>query len=464
MPPKFGTSGLRGLVTELTTDCVARHVQAFLASCPAGAGVYIGHDLRDSSPRLAQEVADAARKCGAAVTHCGAVPTPALALAAGSAEAAAVMITGSHIPADRNGLKFYTPSGEITKDDEQGILSRLDQPLRDDAGPAPSQNDTAHAAYLDRYATAFANALSGMTIGVYAHSAVGRDHIGTLLQDLGATVVELGRADHFVPVDTEAVSPETRAQLRDWALTQPLDAIVSTDADGDRPLLADELGQVVPGDVLGQITAQGLGATHVVTPVSSNTSVEASGAFQQVVRTKIGSPFVIAAMEAAQGLVAGYEANGGFLLGFDAAGPTGPLPALMTRDALLPLLATLHAGRETGIASLVAGRQTRFTAADRIQDVPTEQTQALIQKMTESTVERDAFLAPLKAQCVAVELTDGLRMTLSDTRILHLRPSGNAPELRIYIEADQPSKADKLLKSAMKAVLGAIYSKKNADM
>ena len=29
--------------------------------------------------------------------------------------AAAVMVTGSHIPADRNGLKFYLPGGEIAK-------------------------------------------------------------------------------------------------------------------------------------------------------------------------------------------------------------------------------------------------------------------------------------------------------------------------------------------------------------
>jgi phosphomannomutase len=48
MPPKFGTSGLRGLVSELTPDLVAAHVQAFLRACPVGDGLFVGRDLREA--------------------------------------------------------------------------------------------------------------------------------------------------------------------------------------------------------------------------------------------------------------------------------------------------------------------------------------------------------------------------------------------------------------------------------
>ena len=86
---------------------------------------------------------------------------------------------------------------------------------------------------------------------------------------------------------------------------------------------------VIAGDVLGQITAAILQAEVVVTPVSSNTGVEASGRFAEVIRTQIGSPFVIAGMEQAGGeKVVGYEANGGFLLGFAADLPAGGWPRL----------------------------------------------------------------------------------------------------------------------------------------
>ena len=151
MPPKFGTSGLRGLVVELTADLVADHVQAFIRTCPTGTGLFVGRDLRPSSPGIAGMVAAAARGGGLAVTDCGAVPTPALALAAMNAGAAAVMVTGSHIPADRNGLKFYTPDGEISKTHEAAILGALGG-LRDvDQGPEVIQDTTAGATYVARY-------------------------------------------------------------------------------------------------------------------------------------------------------------------------------------------------------------------------------------------------------------------------------------------------------------------------
>jgi phosphomannomutase len=458
MAPKFGTSGLRGLVTELTDDLVAAHVQAFVSVCPVGTGLYLARDLRASSPAIAASVARAARAAGVAVTDCGAVPTPALALAAMGAGAAAVMVTGSHIPADRNGLKFYTPAGEITKPEETAILGAIGQPAAAVApGPTATHLDTAGPDYVARYVAAWGgDALGGLRIGVYAHSAVGRDLLATALGALGAEPVELGRAEHFVPVDTEAVDAATRAQLAAWAAAQGLDAIVSTDGDGDRPLMADATGQIVPGDILGQITAEVLGAEVVVTPVSSNTGVERSGRFARVIRTRIGSPHVIAGMQTAPGRVVGYEANGGFLLGFAATAPAGPLPALMTRDSLLPLIAPLALARAQGVAlaTVVAQQPARFTAADRLQEVPTDRSLALVARLAQDAAARAAFLARLGGVETALDQTDGLRMTLACGRIVHLRPSGNAPELRLYVEADSPGAAQVALADGL-ALLAA---------
>lgn len=439
MPPKFGTSGLRGLVTELTPTLVADHVQAFTASCPVGTGLYVGRDLRPSSPDIAQMVMDAARAVGVPVVDCGDVPTPALALASMGAGAAAVMITGSHIPADRNGLKFYVPNGEVSKAHEQAILGELGKDRV--YSTADVQIDTtAAAAYVARYVDAFgADALGGRTVGVYSHSTVGRDILMDVLRGCGAKVVELGRSATFIPVDTEAVDPDTRIQLKAWAKEHTLDAIMSMDGDGDRPLLTDAAGTVIPGDVLGQITGSWLGAEVAVTPVSSNTGAEAQ--FAQVRRTRIGSPYVIAGMEEVGGNVVGYEANGGFLLGFAAKG----LSPLMTRDSVLPLLVPLLAAKGQGLADLVASGPARFTAADRLQEVPTERSLALVADLRSDAGKRAAFLAGFGSDAVTIDETDGLRMALADGRIVHLRPSGNAPELRFYAEATSVSEAEQTL-------------------
>ncbi|WP_299681798.1 phosphomannomutase [uncultured Roseobacter sp.] len=456
MAPKFGTSGLRGLVVELTPNLIASYTRAFLASCPHGGAVHVGRDLRASSPALAQTVLKTVTGAGLAAVDHGVLPTPALALAAGTAGQAAIMITGSHIPADRNGLKFYRPDGEIGKADEAAILAACE--TAPPPAPAPGtlqQSAEALRAYAARYLDAFGpSALAGLRVGVYEHSSVARDVLGDVLEGLGAEVVRLARSETFIPVDTEAVDPETRTQLSDWCRDHGLDALVSTDGDADRPMVTDAAGRIVPGDVLGPLTARSLAAAVICTPVSSNTLVDAMQGFTQVRRTKIGSPFVIAAMEETAGArVVGYEANGGFLLGFAAEGPAGPLAPLMTRDCLLPILAPLATARAAGqpLADVVAALPARFTAADRIAGIETDRSRAFLEQLTDSPEARRGFFDGRAAEA-GVDLTDGLRLTFADGTIIHLRPSGNAPEFRCYAEADSPDRAEALMRETLQAV------------
>ncbi|GFE52470.1 phosphomannomutase [Roseobacter cerasinus] len=454
MPLSFGTSGLRGRISDLTPAQITAHIQGFLTACGTGGVICVGRDLRPSSPRIAEDVIRAARAMGTRVIDCGALPTPALALAAEAAGGGAVMVTGSHIPADRNGLKFYTRAGEITKADEVAILTHLGQGADGPRGPL-EQDAEANARYIARYVEAFgAQALQGQRIGLYAHSAVGRDALAAILAGLGAEVIELGRSESFIPVDTEAVAPEVRTQIEAWVAEHRLDALVSTDGDSDRPLLADETGRVIPGDILGQITAEALGAEVIVTPISSNSGVTQK-AFKDVRQTRIGSPYVIAAM-AGGGAVVGYEANGGFLLGFTAQGPAGGLAPLVTRDCTLPLLTVLYASREGGVAARVAQEPAVVTVADRLQEVEQSKSGPLLGAWQADPAARAGFLALLGKQETALDLTDGLRMTLAEGEVLHLRPSGNAPELRLYVESRDPISADQLLASALTGLRAAL--------
>ncbi|SPH18037.1 Phosphoglucosamine mutase [Defluviimonas aquaemixtae] len=461
MVPKFGTSGLRGLVSELTDGLTAGYVNAFLKSVPHRGVLFIGRDLRPSSLRLAEAVAAAAENLGLDVVNCGALPTPALALAAMSAGAPAVMVTGSHIPADRNGLKFYKADGEITKADEAAILASYDgEAVLPSAqlGAAPDALQSYARRYLGYFA---AGALSGLRVGLWQHSSVARDLLDRVLIALGAETVPLGRSEEFVPVDTEAVSDETRALLASWAHEHRLHAIVSTDGDADRPLVADAEGRVVPGDVLGLLTAWALGAGTVVTPLSSNTVIEASGAFAQVIRTRIGSPYVIEAMEVARrdpaARVVGFEANGGFLLGFEASGSGDSVAPLMTRDAFLPILVPLAetAARGKPLSALVAALPNRHTASDRLQNTPSERSSDLVARLAADAEERARFFAGLGPE-TALDLTDGLRVTFTSGAIAHLRPSGNAPELRAYAEASSESNAAALVRQLLSRARDAL--------
>jgi len=461
---KFGTSGLRGLVAELTNSLCRRYMRAFLhymeqtQGLKRGDAVLIGRDLRASSPRIAAAVAQEIKAQGFTPLNCGEIPTPALAYAAISRRAPAVMITGSHIPDDRNGLKFYRPDGEIDKQDEAALLklaaadneNPADNKMVDETAILLEESHKPRADYIKR-AVEFLprDALSGLHIGVYQHSTVQRDILTEIITALGAQVTPLHRSEKFIPVDTEALRGEDRRLAREAAAKDHLDAIISADGDGDRPLLADEKGEFLHGDILGILTAYFLHADYVVTPVSSTTAVEKSGFFAHIDRCRIGSPFVLAAMEAAKEkgakCIAGFEANGGFLLGSDING----LKALPTRDAVLPILCVLALAKQKNlpVSALPNLIPKRITKADRLTNYPLEKAHALL-TMVRDEKARQKLLEQFGAVTESDE-TDGIRLTLADGDIIHFRASGNAPELRCYAEADSAERAEKLLEAGL---------------
>jgi phosphomannomutase len=374
------------------------------------------------------------------------------------------MVTGSHIPSDRNGLKFFSRQGEISKTDENRIASALTKGvLSAPKRGAFTMQSTARAEYIDRYTSAFGpQALAGLRLGVYQHSTVARDVLVDILAGLGATVVPLGRLDSFVAVDTEAVDEGTRVQLGLWVIRERLDAILSADGDADRPMLTDGTGKLVAGDILGTLTALSFKVDIICTPVSSNSMIADLDAFSAVHLTRIGSPFVVSAMceaQAADGSarVAGFEPNGGFLLGFDAQGPAGRLAALPTRDACLPLIAPLVWARNMGttVSKMIAGLPQRYTAADRLNGIASDSAKSWLDRLLHEQVVRAAFLAPL-GQEIGLDRTDGLRVHLDGGRVVHLRPSGNSPEFRVYVEAETEERAATLLKKSLTLVAKAL--------
>lgn len=463
----FGTSGARGLVIAMTDTVCFAYTCAFLqhlgdiGQFEPGMQVAIAGDLRPSSPRIIAACAAAVRHMGGEVAFCGFVPSPAVAAYGFERGIPSLMVTGSHIPDDRNGIKFNRVDGEVLKPDELAMRGQeVALPdLFDEAGMLKDARECGPlvnvvTAYVARYAQFFGpEALRGLKLGIYEHSAVGRDVLAAIVGQLGGEVVRLGRSEIFIPVDTEAVRPEDQVLARTWAQDLGLDAILSTDGDSDRPLLADETGVWMRGDVLGILCAQALGIDAVATPVSCNSAVELSGAFRDVRRTRIGSPFVIEAMNAladASDLrtVCGYEANGGFLLGTPIEAEGRTLAALPTRDAVLPMLAVLVEARRKGVSlsALQGELPPRFTFSERLKEIPTEDSNALLARLQEGSQSEilrrlTAMFGEVSGIASAYDTTDGLRITFVDGDVLHLRPSGNAPELRCYTESSTAERA-----------------------
>ncbi|MCV9908991.1 phosphomannomutase [Brucella sp. HL-2] len=456
---KFGTSGLRGLATELNGLPAYAYSLAFVhmlkstGNLNTGDKVFVGQDLRPSSPDIAALAMGAIEDAGFTPVDCGVLPTPALSYYAMAQNAPCIMVTGSHIPDDRNGLKFYRADGEIDKDDEAAISAAyvaLPADIASRKAVGLSVSDSAINAYAERYIQLLGtDSLTGLKVGVYQHSSVARDLLTNVLGALGAETVALGRSDVFVPVDTEALRPEDIQLLAQWAKHDQFDAIVSTDGDADRPLIADEHGNFVRGDLVGAITSAWVGADVIVTPVTSNAALEECGKFGRVLRTRVGSPYVIAGMQQALNenakSVVGFEANGGVLLG-SAIGKGGrQLSALPTRDALLPILACLSTIKQTQtpLSEIAHSYGFRIALSDRLQNVPQEKSAAFLSVITQEDARIQLF--PATDSVIRFEAIDGVKLFFKSGNAVHYRASGNAPELRCYVESASEAQASELL-------------------
>ena len=538
-PLQFGTSGRRGLLLDLTQLEIYINALAeleYLQSLPVREGgiirgdeFYFGADLRPSSttiamrspPRgeLAQAVEAAIRAAGMRPVYCGALPTPALTAFALARGKGSIMVTGSHIPFDRNGYKTNTSAGELLKCHEQPINEHVlavrerlyAQPadtspfgangqFKDGPRELPEVDLAATEAYVSRYLDFMGpEALSGLKVVAYQHSAVGRDLLPRILRELGAEVFPAGRSEVFVPIDTENIDAAQLEVMQGMieevvARHGPVDALVSTDGDSDRPLVlgvnpATGRARFFGGDLLGMVTADFLNADAVVVPISCNDAID-QGAQRHIVepKTRIGSPFVIAGMQqaAARGrqAVCGWEANGGFLTATPITRNGRTLPALPTRDALLPIIAVLAKARasQQPLVTLFEQLPRRFSRAALLKDFPRDQSLALLRQLTPMnpeacevvfgtdddidccgaaretvpvTAEEAEMLMSIRARLQShftrnggfgeirrLNYLDGLRIHFDNGDVAHIRPSGNADELRIYAVADTQGRAD----------------------
>lgn len=485
---KFGTSGLRGLVTDMTDLECYINTTGFLdflmsTGLAQNSTVLVAGDLRDSTPQITAAVWQAILDKGLQPENHGSIPTPALAYYAREQGNPCIVITGSHIPADRNGIKFYKSEGEVLKADETPINTAVAavrqklyaQPATDSLFDAtgtfkqpvvlPAGRPDAEEAYRQRYLDAFpGDSLSGKKVVYYQHSAVGRDLLPAMLTALGAEVVTVGRSEVFVPIDSENVTAEDQAYFKKLAGEHPdAFAILSTDGDSDRPFVIDETGQFHRGDALGAVVADWCQADAAAFPVSSSDAIDQALQSRKVpfVHTKIGSPYVIEAMQqaAAQGAerVVGWEVNGGFLLGTDIPTSQGVLRPLPTRDAFFPMLAALlqSIATNSSISALFAQLPQRFTDAGLIDNFPVEVSQAIVQRFAEDTPEARATLTTFFTTghgfgtITSINTLDGIRITFNNGDIAHLRPSGNAPQLRIYSVANTQERAEAIVAMAL---------------
>ena len=539
----FGTSGLRGLVTDITDLEAYINTKGFLdylfriGDVDEGDVVCIAGDLRPSTQSakggIMNAVARAIDDVGLRVDNLGKIPTPGLTFYALQKGCASVMVTGSHIPFDRNGIKFNRATGEVLKADEPGILEAVAAVRRDeytrpgseslfrDDGTfkegerpeLPPVNDEARQMYVRRYLDFFPpQGLKGLRMVFFQHTAVGRDLLADLFRLMGAEVIPAARSEAFVAIDTEDITPERLDDLQEMANDAIRDhgsvhAVVSTDGDSDRPLIlgvdSDNKVHFFGGDILGIVVADYLDADAISVPISANDAVDLYFNKKGLLpmKTKIGSPYVIKSMQEASSAgkrrIVGWEANGGFLTGSSIERNGRILAPLPTRDAVLPLMAAIFASLEQqcSLMALFGRLPPRYSKAGLIDAFPQETSRAILRQFSPADERvkevrfEEASVAlvfadghSMKATATAadeqreiqqqlaavftaasgfddiirINTLDGVRIYFRNSDIAHIRPSGNAPQLRIYAVANTQARANEIVEMSLREPNGLL--------
>lgn len=430
----FGTSGIRGPVDTFFTPqfCfdIGRSFAHHLDNQNQQGTIALGTDSRQSSPLISEYLTAGLQSIGREVTDLGVVPAPAVnyVLVSGSF-IASLMVTGSHIDITANGVKFFSHKEEIGKADEQNIseiyfTQKGTQPCHLPE-QTPAQSHIGFENYIEFLLGLADKPLPRWKIVVDPGNGSQTEVIRTVLDQLDQEVIMINADLQNTLISRDTETEGAFSELEKAVLDNKADFGIGFDTDGDRLVFVDRFGKFVPGDYTGVLQAKWHTSKIIVSPVNSSSVLDSIG--KEIVRTKVGSPFVVEAMKK-YGSQFGFESNGGGINGdfmYTRDGGSSLLSILnILKWSAKPLDALLNEFPKTHIL------RGKFACA--------KENHA---KILSSAAH---FLTPH-----SIDRTDGVKLILDDNTWVLFRPSSNAPEFRVFVESNSATKAKQLITSAI---------------
>lgn len=259
-PEIFRAYDIRGIVGDNLTEDVVEVIGRAIGSEATDRGVTslcIGYDGRHSSPGLADALARGVLSTGCSVIEVGAVPTPVLYFAAHHLETGSgVMVTGSHNPANYNGLKIMLGGETLSGDAIQKLYDRI-QNTDFSAGQGELSREDVRRAYLDRIVGDIAVA-APLKVVVDAGNGIAGELGPMLLEELGCEVTPL-HCDvdgDFPNHHPDPGKPENLQDLIAKVQETGADIGLAFDGDGDRLGVVTNSGKIIWPDRLLMLFAR----------------------------------------------------------------------------------------------------------------------------------------------------------------------------------------------------------------
>ena len=264
---------VRGLVDSELSSEVVRALGAAFVDVIVGSGnqLVLGHDMRESSPILAEAFIEGAQSAGSSVISIGLCSTDMVYFASGTKDVPSVMFTASHNPATYNGVKFSRrkAQGVSMNTGLAEIRDRALQYLLGQASYGAHSGEVIHedlladyAAYLRslvaldsitplRVVVDAANGMAGHTVPAVLQEAAG---LNALPLEVIPLYFELDGS--FPNHEANPLEPANLVDLQRAVVEHGADIGLAFDGDADRCFVVDNLGNPVTPSAVAAMVAK----------------------------------------------------------------------------------------------------------------------------------------------------------------------------------------------------------------
>ena len=468
---RFGTGGWRALIGEaFTLDNVRRLCQSLaneiIRQNREAAGVIIGYDRRFLSDTAAEVAAEVFAGNNIRVKfQRGDTPTPLITYATAKEQAAyGLIFTASHNPPQWNGLKVFATDGSLPLDEETKAIENEANQLTP-AQVVRVEWKTAQASGMVQvvdYTNAYVDAVeklidlqvireAGLRVALDAMHGVGQVTLDIILTEARCRVDTIhARHDPLFGGRNPAPDPQQLGQLTTIVRGGNYHLGLAMDGDADRIAIIDKAGTYITTNELlllvyyylhevrgerGGVT-RNLATTHLLDRLAAHFG-------EQAYEVPVGFKHIAASMKAHNVLLAGESSGGltirGHILGKDGIFACALVVEMMARTgrSIAAMLEEIH-----GKIGKLVGREINLPA--------TPEMKVIVQRKVAGKTPTEIAGYPV----VRASLEDGIKFYLEQDNWLLLRFSGTEPLLRIFAEADDDSKADRLVAWAKAIVNG----------
>jgi len=298
-----------GELDEKLAYAVGFHFRAILDAedIARGERVVVSHDMRSSSPPMADAVCEGLRAAGLSVVHIGLATTPMNYFAIGHlGTSGGIQVTASHNPAQYSGLKLSRRDAiPVSSDTGIATLETLvrEQPVAPSPARAPIERLDIWAAYREHVLSFVRGREPRLKVAVDVANGMATLYRG-LLEELNLDLVPLffGLDGSFPNHEANPLKPENLRDLQDAVCEKGCALGIAFDGDADRAILVDDRCEIVGADMVTALLARPIlerypGAAIVYDIRSSwVTREEILAAGGKPVRERVGHSFMKATM------------------------------------------------------------------------------------------------------------------------------------------------------------------------